>query len=71
MDGTVPPFKAKPQPPAHGVRFTGFAGGGGDAQDVHLYDQPSSSRTEARRRLERSIARPVVPQDKDSADAHA
>eukprot|EP00972_Heterocapsa_arctica_P069412 10257106-Heterocapsa_arctica.AAC.1 len=33
MDGTVPPFKAKPPPRAHGVRFTGFTGGGGDAQE--------------------------------------
>eukprot|EP00972_Heterocapsa_arctica_P070132 10360969-Heterocapsa_arctica.AAC.1 len=72
MDGTVPPFKAKLPPHAHGVRFTGFTGGGGDAQLVHLYEQPSSNWTEARQRLERSAAQPVVlPWDKDTADAHA
>eukprot|EP00972_Heterocapsa_arctica_P027504 4044123-Heterocapsa_arctica.AAC.1 len=43
QDGTVPPFKPKPQPPAHGVRFAGFAGGGGEQPEVHLYEQPSSS----------------------------
>eukprot|EP00972_Heterocapsa_arctica_P036273 5338340-Heterocapsa_arctica.AAC.1 len=42
MDGTVPPFKAKPPPHSHGVRFTGFTSGGGDAQEVHIYEQPSS-----------------------------